>query len=125
MTERVISPERLDFVDVVTSSHNHTDHLDGETLIPLLKANPNLTVLVSRANPGFATERLQVSVERLTSIRADGDTIKLDPFTFHTIPSAHETLEQDENGNHRFIGLITQVSNGRSITAAIVFFMKA
>ena len=31
MTERVIAPKRLDFVDVVTSSHNHTDHLDGET----------------------------------------------------------------------------------------------
>jgi L-ascorbate metabolism protein UlaG (beta-lactamase superfamily) len=27
-------PERLDFMDVVTSSHNHTDHLDVETLIP-------------------------------------------------------------------------------------------
>src|SRR5215213_1728986 len=31
MSERVIDPARLDFVDVVTSSHNHTDHLDGET----------------------------------------------------------------------------------------------
>src|SRR6476661_11280765 len=33
MTERLIAPERLDFVDVVTSSHNHTDHLDRETLV--------------------------------------------------------------------------------------------
>ena len=39
MTERVVAPEHLDFIDVVTSSHNHTDHLDAETLIPLLKAN--------------------------------------------------------------------------------------
>src|SRR6185312_9666135 len=28
MTERVVAPEKLHFVDVVTSSHNHTDHLD-------------------------------------------------------------------------------------------------
>ena len=40
MTERVIAPERLDFIDVVTSSHNHTDHLDKETLVPLLAKNP-------------------------------------------------------------------------------------
>src|SRR2546421_9430008 len=40
MTERVIAPEKLDFIDIVTSSHGHTDHLDGETLIPLLKTNP-------------------------------------------------------------------------------------
>ena len=109
MTERVIAPERLDFIDVVTSSHNHTDHLDGETLIPLLNANPNLTVIVPRANVNFAAERLQVSPEWLTPIRADGESIRVGEFTFHAIPSAHETLEQDENGDHRFIGLIVQV----------------
>ena len=26
MTELVIDPARLDFIDAVTSSHNHTDH---------------------------------------------------------------------------------------------------
>ena len=109
MTERVIGPERLDFVDVVTSSHNHTDHLDRETLLPLLKANPNLKVLVSRANLDFAAERLQVTSERLTSIRVDVDPSVVGPFSFQAIPSAHETLEQDENGDHRFIGLIIQV----------------
>ena len=41
MTARVIDPARLDIVDVVTSSHNHTDHLDAETLWPLLAANPD------------------------------------------------------------------------------------
>jgi L-ascorbate metabolism protein UlaG (beta-lactamase superfamily) len=109
MTERVIAPERLDFVDVVTSSHNHTDHLDGETLIPLWKANPNLTILVSRANVNFSADRLQVSAERLTSIRVDGEAIKIDPFTFHAIPSAHEMLEQDVNGDYRCIGFIILV----------------
>src|SRR5688572_25556906 len=34
MTERVVDPARLDFVRVVTASHNHTDHLDAETLGP-------------------------------------------------------------------------------------------
>ena len=28
ITARVVDPVRLDFVNVVTSSHNHTDHLD-------------------------------------------------------------------------------------------------
>jgi len=109
MTERVVAPERLDFLHIVTSSHNHTDHFDGETLIPLTKVNPNLTVIVARANVSFAAERLQVSPQRLTPIRTDGEAIKIDPFTFYAIPSAHETLEQDENGDHRFIGLIVQV----------------
>jgi L-ascorbate metabolism protein UlaG (beta-lactamase superfamily) len=108
MTERVIAPERLDFVDVVTSSHNHTDHLDAETLVPLLQANPDLTVIVSLANLSFASERLQILPQRLIPIRADGDPVTVDPFTFHAIPSAHESLEPDENGDHRFIGFIVQ-----------------
>lgn len=109
MTERVIAPEQFDFIDVVTSSHNHTDHLDGETLIPLWKANPDLKVIVPRANVDFAAVRLQVPAERLMSIRADHESISLNQFTVSAIPSAHETLETDENGEHRFIGLVIQV----------------
>jgi len=109
MTERVIAPDQLDFVDVVTSSHNHTDHLDGETLIPLLHANPNLTVLVSRANVDFAAKRLQVLAERLTALHVHAEPITIAPFSFQAIPSAHETLEQDENGDHKYIGLIIEV----------------
>jgi L-ascorbate metabolism protein UlaG (beta-lactamase superfamily) len=66
-------------------------------------------VIVPRANVNFAAERLQISPERLTTIRADGEAIQIDPFTFHAIPSAHEMVEQDENGDHRFIGLVIQI----------------
>ena len=109
MTERVVAPEQLDFIDVVTSSHNHTDHLDGETLIPLLQANPKLTVLVSRANVNFAAERLQVSPERLTPIRVNDAPIVIDSFSFEAVPSAHESLELDEYGDHRFIGYVIKL----------------
>src|SRR5215207_7333418 len=40
MTARVVDPARLDFVQVVTSTHTHTDHLDAETLLPLFAAAP-------------------------------------------------------------------------------------
>ncbi len=109
MTERVISPDQLDFIDVVTSSHKHTDHLDAGTLIPLLKLNPALTVIVPRANLNFAAERLMVPVERLTPIRTDSEPVCVGPFTFHAIPSAHDELETDENGDHKFIGYIISV----------------
>lgn len=114
MTERVVAPEKLDFIEVVTSSHNHTDHLDSETLIPLLEANPALTVIVPAANVAFAANRLRVQPERLTPIHADGDPVEVEPFTFHAIPSAHESLETDENGDHKFIGYIIEVG-GKTI----------
>lgn len=109
MTERVIAPEKLDFIEVITSSHNHTDHLDAGTLIPLLQANPALTVIIPAANLQFAADRLQVRKERLTPIRVDGGPVTSGPFTFHTIPSAHDSLETNENGDYRFVGYIIEV----------------
>jgi len=114
MTEHVIAPEKLDFIEVVTSSHNHTDHLDSETLLPLLETNPGLKVIVPAANVGFAANRLQVQVEHLTSIRADDEPVSVGPFTFHAIPAAHESLKWDENGEHKFIGYIVEVG-GKTI----------
>jgi L-ascorbate metabolism protein UlaG (beta-lactamase superfamily) len=108
MTERVVAPEQLNFIRVVTSSHNHTDHLDGETLRPLLQANPNLTLLVSEANRRFAADRLQVSPERLTGL-IEGRPRSFGPFTFQAVPAAHEALEMDENGHYKFIGLVIRV----------------
>jgi L-ascorbate metabolism protein UlaG (beta-lactamase superfamily) len=108
LTERVIAPEKLDFVTVVTSSHNHTDHLDAETIRPLLTANPNLTILVPAANLTFAAERLQVAPERLTTVVCGQPQI-IGQWRFHAVPAAHEELAVDENGNHRFIGLVVEV----------------
>src|SRR6185436_988706 len=58
LTERVIAAERLTGIDVITSSHNHTDHLDAETLLPLLAANPQARLIIPRANRAFVMERL-------------------------------------------------------------------
>ena len=54
MTERVVEPEELDFIDVVSSSHNHTDHLDPDTLQPLLRVNPAVKLVIPEANRRLA-----------------------------------------------------------------------
>ncbi len=113
MTERPIPPSRLDFINIVTSSHNHTDHLDGETLKPLLQSNPDLVILVSEANREFAAQRLQVAPERLTGICID-QPANVGDYTFWAIPSAHETVEVDAAGNPRYMGLIIQCA-GRTL----------
>ena len=107
MTELVIDVRRLDFIDVVTSSHNHTDHLDGETLKPLLEANPEITVVVPAANREFAAERLKIESSRLTAID-DGTTVDAAGFHICGVPAAHETVERDEAGRCRFLGYVIQ-----------------
>jgi L-ascorbate metabolism protein UlaG (beta-lactamase superfamily) len=107
MTHRVIEPGQLDFIRAVSSSHNHTDHLDAETLGPLMAANPDLTVVVAKANLAFAADRLQVPATRLTAAKV-GEALSVDPFTFHAIPAAHEELDMDEEGCHRYVGYVVE-----------------
>lgn len=108
MTELVVDPARLDFIDVVTSSHNHTDHLDGETLIPLMKVNPAIAVIVPMANRAFAADRLQCFPEQLTGVTS-GLPVAVGDIKLTAVPAAHESLETDENGFHKFIGLIVKI----------------
>lgn len=107
MVERVVAPEKLDFIDVVSSSHNHTDHLDGETLIPLMEANPELTLIMPEANRQFAADRLQVDPSIFVGLD-DGESAAAAGFTFHALPAAHEQLEQDEKGRYTHLGYVVE-----------------
>jgi L-ascorbate metabolism protein UlaG (beta-lactamase superfamily) len=107
LTERVVDPRRLDFVEVVTASHNHPDHLDGATILPLLDANPQLTLIVPAANLEEAAVALDLSPARLTPI-ATGQPVRVQPFTFHAVPAAHEALEMDDQGRHKYTGLVVK-----------------
>jgi L-ascorbate metabolism protein UlaG (beta-lactamase superfamily) len=108
ITEQVINPEKLDFISITTSSHNHTDHLDKETLTSLMKANPEMELLVPSANQQFAADRLETEPEKLCAINA-GESIRLGQFELHAIPAAHEELSTDDQDRHHYVGYIAKV----------------
>ena len=58
MSELVLEPSLLRGVTAVSSSHNHTDHLDADTLIPLFRNNPGASFIIPEANREFVAERL-------------------------------------------------------------------
>lgn len=105
MTELVVDPAKLDFIDVTTSSHNHTDHLDGETLGPLRAANPDMQIVLPEANRAFAVNRLQCDMGWPTGLTA-GESVTVADFTFHGIPAAHNDLAVDDEGRHKFMGFV-------------------
>ncbi len=112
VTERVIAPERLSGIDLITSSHNHTDHLDAETLLPLLEANPQARLVIPRANRAFVLDRLGRVESSLVEIDA-GESISVGKVSLHGIPAAHNAVERDESGHCRFLGFVAQ-TDGRT-----------
>ncbi len=107
LTGRVVDPGALTGINVITSSHNHTDHLDADTILPILRANPAARILVPEANRAFAAERLHLPPESLLTVDA-GSARAIGPWTFHGIPAAHETVERDDAGRCRFLGLVVR-----------------
>ena len=107
MTRLVVQPELLDFVEVVTSSHNHTDHLDADTLKPLIMVNPSLTLVVAEANRQFVADRLDIDPQRLVGLD-DGITEVIKDWRISGVPAAHEISERDELGRNRFLGYVVE-----------------
>ena len=99
MTERVIGPERLGFVDVVTASHGHTDHLDPDTLRAL-----DAPLVAPEAHRALATERAgrePIGID-------DGETVELAGFEITAVPAAHEAIERDEAGRMLHLGYVVR-----------------
>lgn len=107
MTELVVNPACLAFVNIATSTHNHTDHLDAETLCPIIAANPSLKLVIAEANREFVSDRLKI--DRSIPIGLDdGASIEVLGIRFSGIASAHETLERDEHGRAKYLGYILE-----------------
>ena len=115
LTELVVAPGRLDFIDVLTSSHNHTDHLDAETLSPILAASPQARLVLLRANVAFAAQRLgKAARERFVPL-ADGEAQRAGPFMFTAVPAAHEQLAPESGGFVATVGPFRIYHSGDTI----------
>jgi len=109
MTERVIDPAALaslGVIDLIASSHNHTDHFDPETLQPLLSGNPQARLAIPAANRDSAQERLAPEfAPRLLGLD-DAGSAKIAGLTIFGVASAHPTVERDESRRCRFLGFV-------------------
>lgn len=108
LSERVIDPARLSMIDVVTSSHNHTDHLDAETLLPLVEANPAMQFVIPEANRAFIADRLRCDPALPIGL-TDGQQATVGDFILHGIPAAHNDLERDALGRCKFMGFVAEI----------------
>jgi L-ascorbate metabolism protein UlaG (beta-lactamase superfamily) len=106
MTEKVIDPAKLDFIDIVTSSHNHTDHLDPATLIALRDGNPDIKMVLPAANIDFAKERLGDERPKKFIGLDKGDVEMVDGFEFTGVSSAHNDITKDEDGRCLYMGFV-------------------
>jgi L-ascorbate metabolism protein UlaG (beta-lactamase superfamily) len=120
MTERVVAPDRLTQIHLVTSSHLHTDHLDAETLRPMVTANPSIRLVCPESQRALSRERSGLADDRIVGLdvgfgaSADGgadaipERADIEGIRVEAVPAAHETLERDRHGRMLYLGFIVR-----------------
>lgn len=105
MSERVIKPELLRGISIVSSSHNHTDHLDAETLQPVLAQNEGIRFVIPEANRSFVADRVKCDTGFPVGLN-DGQSVSIGGFRYFGIPAMHNTIDRDEKGCCRYMGYV-------------------
>lgn len=93
--------EEVRGLTAVLCTHRHGDHMDLTALPILARHNPQCRFVVPRAELGN-------SPVAATGINAE-ETLVVDGIEIAAIASAHETLETNERGEHRFLGYVVRL----------------
>jgi L-ascorbate metabolism protein UlaG (beta-lactamase superfamily) len=112
---RVVSPEDLARVPVtaVLATHHHTDHLDPDTLGPIVatlrSAGQSVRVVAPEVWRDLAAERAGVEPSSIVGMD-EGTTIQVGAFEVVAVAAAHETVEYDVRGRRKCLGYILRSS---------------
>lgn len=96
----------------VLCTHRHTDHMDPDTLGPLLRVQPSCRLIAPRAVRSEAEHRGGVGADRLDLLGAD-ECLKAPGLTVRAVPAAHEIREIDANGDDAFLGYVVDIGGLR------------
>ena len=100
-----INGDELDFIDYVFCTHSHYDHTDPYTLSAIAAVNKKAEFFASVT---FCDELVNYGIDkaRIHGVVADNKYDLGNGISFTPIPSAHESLNRDKNGNYCELGFI-------------------
>lgn len=111
MAPSPIRPEEVRDADAVLITHDHMDHADLETLIPISISSPR-AIFISPSSvrnkllsAGIKDHRLITTEERWIDLYSD--------IYFHPLPACHPEILRDAEGNPECVGFI--IKTGKHI----------
>jgi L-ascorbate 6-phosphate lactonase len=107
-----LEPDRITDADWVLITHEHIDHCDPETIVPISIASTGARFM----GPGVVCEKLVdfgIHESRITEAPERWESLE-DNIGIRCVPAAHPEVERDENGQLVYIGYLISYS-GRKI----------
>ncbi len=107
-----IAPQDVTHATIVLATHEHRDHTDAPTLLPLLAASPQASLIASvqakHALAGTGLDPARILTPKL------GERTALGGLACTPIPAAHYGYEVDDAGHSRYMGFLIEI-NGITI----------
>ncbi|MCC6803130.1 MAG: MBL fold metallo-hydrolase [Anaerolineae bacterium] len=101
-----IQPDALTGVDYILCTHDHADHFDPRTVVPMLAASPGAKVVL----PGWALESARsagIDSSRLI-VPTDSLTLPNTSLRLTVVPSAHYGKDYDPAKGYRWLGFLIE-----------------
>jgi len=108
-----ISPDQVDDADLVLITHDHEDHCDLETLVPISLSSPGAKFVAPMSaskllkSAGVNESRIVIADHR-TEYRDKDNSIVI-----NTVPSAHPSVAVDEYGYYNCVGYVVECQGKR------------
>lgn len=108
MTESAIRGADLEHVQLLFSSHKHSDHLDPGSMPDIFANNPDARLVLPSALKDYAMTTLGLDGDRLIPTNGD-QNLTVDGMDVTILPSAHPDLATEDGHGHLFIGFVFDV----------------
>lgn len=100
-----IAPMDLPHMDYFFCTHGHSDHMDPWTIGPVAYRARRPRFVVPAAEQDTAISR-GVPQDALVPVTAPGRIRPSPELVVDILPAAHEDIQRDRDGNHRFLGYV-------------------
>ncbi len=99
-----LEPEEVTNASAVLLTHDHVDHTDLKTLLPLASASPEARFICPSTSRDTLVEA-GLDRDRIT-VPEVGEPLEAAGATATAVPSAHTELERDPKGGYPYLGYI-------------------
>lgn len=101
-------PEDIAFADIIFCTHEHGDHTDLPTVVPMSKASPQAP-FVGPTNSRDMMVDAGIPAERIF-VPAVGQAHTIGNVRFTATPAAHYGLDYDEQHGYRWLGFVIELN---------------
>jgi L-ascorbate metabolism protein UlaG (beta-lactamase superfamily) len=101
-----LEPEEVTSASAVLLTHDHIDHTDPETLLPLASASPEARFICPSTSRD-TLEEAGLDRDRIT-VPEVGEPLEVAGATATAVPSAHTELERDPEGGYPYLGYVIE-----------------